>query len=70
MTIKKGFDKPSEQKQYNISVGLCPDCGEETFYDYRNATGEPDDGEDFVVCPTCLWRYEEMEAEIEELEFC
>lgn len=79
MTVetKIGFDKPTyknncttENTVKSIDIFYCPDCGEETFIDSRNTTGEPDNWEDFVVCPTCLWRYEEMEEEVKELEFC
>lgn len=70
MAIKKGFSKPISQKQYSISIGLCPECGEETFIDSINKTGEPDNWEDNIVCPCCQWRYEEMEEEVKELEFC
>lgn len=73
MTVEtiKGSNEPIiPEDNYNTSYAVCPDCGEETFVDSRNSTGEPDNWEDFVVCPRCQWRYEELENEIEELEFC
>lgn len=61
---KTSSDEPTAENNNIIDLRTCPECGEVTYNDPRNKTGEPDNWVDNVMCPCCLW-HEEIEVEIE-----